>query len=221
MSDIKIVILDIDGTLLKEQSQLLLIQYLRKNNIIPFFYYIRILFWFILYKLGIAKDPKVVFEFAIKFLQGREVEEVIGIMRDFIGNVLCARFESKIVSLVKGHIERGDRVIIVSNIIQPLTQVIAEYMGISEHIGTDLEINSGVYTGKIINNITYGKEKLKKLLQYLTLPVGSTLPNSVAYADHYSDIYLLKTVTTPIVVNPKKKLLSYAHKNRWKIIHTL
>lgn len=54
----ELVIFDIDGTIIKGQSQVLFLRYLLSIHRITRVFYLKILLWFILYKLGIVKDQK-------------------------------------------------------------------------------------------------------------------------------------------------------------------
>jgi len=64
----ELAIFDLDNTLLKEQSQAALLNYAFKKRLISLFFYIKVMSWFIAYKLGLAKNPKKIMEYSFNFL---------------------------------------------------------------------------------------------------------------------------------------------------------
>jgi len=79
----ELVIFDLDNTLIKKQSQALLLAYVLKKRLIsPFFYFI-IMTWFIFYKLGLVKNPRKIMEYSFSFLKGKRVISFRKIIDDF------------------------------------------------------------------------------------------------------------------------------------------
>jgi len=60
----EIVILDLDGVIIKGQSQQFFLDYLFQEKIIGLFFYLRIYVWFVFYKLGLVRSPKKIITFA-------------------------------------------------------------------------------------------------------------------------------------------------------------
>jgi HAD superfamily hydrolase (TIGR01490 family) len=212
----RIVIFDIDGTILLGQSQLLLIKYLHKKKVISKVYFLRLYLWFFLYKVGFVNDPVKVFKYAIVFLKNKKITWADKILQDFVRECLSHHFLDDMLELLEYHKSNGDRIILLSNAMDILVENIGKHLHISENIGTKLEVDKGIFTGNLKSGITYGAAKLVRIKEYIKN--SELIRGAVFYTDHHSDIPLLQEVKYPIVVNPTKYLLYEAKKRGWKII---
>lgn len=213
----ELVIFDIDNTLIRGQSQKILLKYLFKRKLISRFYYIKVYLWFVLYKLGFIKSPKKIMEYAFKFLRNRKIEEVNKIADDFFETVLKNFIFTKAVDIINEHKSKNREILLLSNAINIIIKRIAQFLGIKNYTGTNLEIVDNKFTGKIIGNIVYGEEKIKCINDFIKAN-DLTLNNSWAYGDHISDLHILKKVKYPVVVNPDKFLKKEANKRNWPIL---
>lgn len=211
------VILDLDGVIIKGQSQRLLLSYLFKKRLIGLFYYLKIYFWFILYKLRLVKNPKKVMEYAFGFLKNKATEEIDKIANDFFDNVLKKFIYKEIVDIINKHKEEERVLLLVSNAIDIIVKKVSQFLNIENYISTHLEVSNNKYTGKIIGDIVYGKNKVNYIKNFIEKNRMS-LNNSWAYGDHISDIEFLEISTHPNVINPDKLLLVEAQKRNWPIL---
>ncbi|MDD4333479.1 MAG: HAD-IB family hydrolase [Patescibacteria group bacterium] len=192
-----LAIFDLDGTLIRGQSQMYLIFYLRKKGLINFFDFVYILFWFAGYKLGIFKNPRSILEYAFKIIKGRNVKDVENLMEDFYKNSLKLKLNNKIVEILKNHQKNQDQIVLVTSAIKPVANIAARELGINHVIATNLEMEDGRYMGCIEGKIVYGTEKVKLLTQLFNY---KDLNNSYIYTDHKSDTPLLKITKHPILI---------------------
>jgi len=214
----ELVIFDVDNTIVKGQSQELFLNFLYKNGYIPIFYYLRIMVWFIFYKLGLVKNPLSIMKYAFVFVKNKEVTEIDIIAEKFFENVLKKRIYPESIDIIKEHQKNGREVILVSNAADILVEKIAKYLNVSEFLSTKLEIIGRRYTGNITGDIMYGGNKLKALNKYLES--DNFYPDSLwSYADHSSDIPLLSQTAHPHAVNPTKKLKENAITKNWPILN--
>ncbi|MDA3840380.1 MAG: HAD-IB family hydrolase [Patescibacteria group bacterium] len=212
-----IVFFDLDNTIVNCYSQKCLIKYLYKNKIINIFFLCYIYFWFILYKLKIAKNPRKVMEHSLSFFKGMSVDRVNSILESFYNEILSKKINSEVLKEVKNHLKEKDDVYLLSNAIFPLVNVVAKKIEITNVFSTELEIIDNIYTGEISGEITYGNNK-RKIASRIIGDNEEGL-KSFAYADHHSDIPLFEIVDFKIAVNPDGGLLKAAKKNSWKIIY--
>lgn len=213
----KIAVFDIDGTLVDGQSQKYLLDYLFKKKVISKSYYYRVLTWFIFYRLGLARSPKKVMEYAYTFLKGKNEKEVDGMLELFVTEKLSKYFFKKGKEAVTNFKKKGREIFFISNMPEPLLKSIAKHYDVTFYCGTKLTVDKdGNFDGSIKGNIVYGVEKISALYSLLEKE-NFTLKGSWGYGDHISDIFLLGRLKNPVVVNPKKKLLNYAKKKQWKI----
>ena len=213
-----LVIVDIDGTLIRGQSQQILLDFLFKGGTINLFNYIVIYSWFVMYKLGLTNNPKKVMEFAFKFLSGMKTEEVDSVLDIFLKKELTMRFLKPMISIVDTHKKEGREIILLSNVIEPLVRKISEYLKVDNYISTKLILDGETYTGEIDGKIIYGKEKLFAVKEFIKTK-GYTPSDCWAYADHRSDMSLLEFVGNPNAVNPDKVLKQNSLKKGWRILN--
>ncbi len=213
----ELIIFDVDNTIIAGQSQALLIKYLYKKGYVSFLYFVSLLTWVFLYKLGIVKDPLVPMKYGLSFAKGKTIDEVQKIIDDFFDTILINRIYKNILEIISEHKNKNRDIILVSNAPDILIKKVAEYLKINIFISTNLEVVDGVYTGNIFGEIMYGEQKLLAVKKYIESKDYS-LENSWAYGDHDSDIFLLEKVSHPYAVNPSKLLKLVAEKNNWPIL---
>jgi HAD superfamily hydrolase (TIGR01490 family) len=215
----KLVIFDVDNTIVKGQSQRLLLKYLFDTKKVSFYYYVSVLVWFIAYKLQIARDPRKVISFAYCFLKGKTVGEMGVMMSDFFDTVLSKNIFPDALLAVR-NLEREDsnenEVILVSNAPSFIIKPLASALGVKTFFCTQLELVDGLYTGKVSGDIMYGDNKKKAVNQFAT-EKGYVLNDAMAYGDHISDLPILDIVGRPVAINPSSALRKIALKKGWEI----
>jgi len=102
-----IVILDVDDTLIKTQSQQLFIKYLLKKGLLSYLKYFKIMIWFIFYKLGFVSDPQKIAEYSFELFKDKNVSDIEKISKDFFDNNLSKYFYEEALNLLKEHKEKG------------------------------------------------------------------------------------------------------------------
>jgi len=213
----ELVILDLDGVIVKGQSQLLFLNYVFRKGLVSLFFYLKIFFWFFFYKLGLFKNPKEIMDYSFSFLKDKKIEEVDEIVEVFLKEVLHKFIFPEIIDIINEHKAKDREVIIVSNGADILVKKVADYLNIKNCISTRLEITSGKFTGKILGDIVYGKNKVYFTKEFIKKN-NLDLYNSYAYTDHISDLDLLLMVFNPFAVNPDNLLFAEAKKRNWPVL---
>jgi len=213
----ELIILDLDGVIIKDQSQIIFLNYLRSKKIIGLFFYFKIYIWFTFYKLGLAKSPEKVVDFAYSFLKGKKQAEIDELVHKFFIDKLREFIFSEIIDIINEHKARGREFVIISAAVSPIVREAANFLGIKNIICTELGIERGIFTGKILGKIIYGKNK-KFVAEKFINENNFSFGNSYAYADHISDLNLLLAVSKPCVVNPDRFLHVEAKKRNWPIL---
>ncbi len=211
------VIIDLDGTIIKGQSQRLLLDFLFKKRIISPFQCLKIYLWFIFYKTGLAKNPENIMRYAFSFFAGKAVGEIDEIIDDFFETVLKKFIFQEMIDIINKHRKENRELLIVSNAAVIIVQKIARFLDIKNCIGTRLEIVNNKFTGNILGDIVYGKNKIKSAVGFLTSH-NLLIEDCWVYADHISDLPLLEIANCPIVVNADGKLYKEAKKRNWQTL---
>jgi len=211
-----VVFFDIDGTLVHGQTQKMLAKYLFKKNQLNFFLILKIYIWFIFFRLYLIKDAGRIMENSYKLVQGKNTFKIEKLLNDFFDKEVKDKIFPAARTIIERHRREGRKIILISNTIQPIVNLISKYLKVESGFGTKLEEKDGFYTGNIIDGIMYGERKAK-FLKNLIGKSKFDFDNSYAYSDHYSDLPVLEMVKNPVVVNPDKKLAKIAIKNNWSI----
>ena len=212
-SDKVLVVFDVDGTLINEQTQKIFLNILRQERIATLSDFMILSFWFIAYKLHIIKDTNYIRNKAYAKLCQRDVSEIKAVIdRHFI------RFQEKIFSesrhTIQQHRRIGHKVLLCSASIAPIVEKICQEFQVQEYLCTELEIIDHKFTGKIKGRALYGSEKLARLKEYLQQYQYYQI---WYYTDHISDLKILEMVNIPICINPDPKLRKIANSKKWRI----
>lgn len=207
------VFFDLDKTLIRAQSQGLLIQVLRKRKIISFITGLKLRFFFLRYKLHLIGEngmAKLYIE-AAKLFEGIDVEYMRKVVRAFVFAEFAAIQNFRAVEELEKHISAGKTVVLTSAAFEPIVEAAAKFFHIDQYTSTQLVEKDGIYTGELLGVPNYGENKIKHLEKY-------NFEGSFAYSDHHSDIPLMVKATYRYAVSPTKKLREYAKSHGWFII---
>lgn len=127
---------------------------------------------------------------------------------------LAPRMWPETVALAHEHLAKGHQVWLVSATPTEVGQIIAEKLGLTGAIGTDVEKVDGHYTGRLQGTVMHGEQKAVAA-RALAAEIGADLDASWAYSDSRNDIPLLELVGNRIAVNPDSGLARYAAENGW------
>jgi HAD superfamily hydrolase (TIGR01490 family) len=93
---------------------------------------------------------------------------------------------------------------------------IAARMGIEHILYTRLEVEDGLFTGRVIEPICFEEGKIYWLQQFIE-EQGIDLAKSYFYTDSITDLPLLDLVGHPVATNPDPLLYRTAVKRRWPV----
>lgn len=212
----ELVIIDIDNTLIKGQSQEILLRYLYSKKLVGLFYFVRIYFWFVLYKMGLARNPRYILEYAVRFLKNKKTDEVENLVKRFVIDKLQPFFFKGMLEIIQTHKSAGRKIILVSNAIDVLVKAITRFVSADDFIASKLEIKDNVYTGKVEGQLIYAYYKCSAVKKYLHN--HPSFNRTWAYTDHRSDIPLLSMVDYPYAVNPDRQLRKVAAAQDWFVV---
>lgn len=203
------VFFDVDDTLIKGQSQKLFIKFLWRKKLVSSWFYIQLMFWFLLYKLRIIKDPSKIATHAFSFLKNTSREKLKELVDIFFNQVLVGQFYQDALSVIREHQKEGRQIFLVSNAFDTIVEKVSFYVKADGYIATELKDDNGVLSGEINGTINYGIAKAERVREFCAKN-NISLENSWGYADHPSDIDFLKLMKIPVVVNPSKNFLKNA-----------
>jgi putative phosphoserine phosphatase / 1-acylglycerol-3-phosphate O-acyltransferase len=117
-------------------------------------------------------------------------------------------------AVLRRHRELGHELVIITSATRFQVQPVADYLGIEQVLCTEMEENSGQYTGKLDGAPCYGDNKLK-LARAVCRQRKISLAHCYFYSNGAEDLPLLEKVGYPVAVNADKKLTSRAEREDW------
>jgi HAD superfamily phosphoserine phosphatase-like hydrolase len=170
------------------------------------------------YKFGLVnrQNFKVAWvERQAKSLAGFTENEMNSLCKSVVENVLFPnRFENMTVELREWH-ARGATIILATGLFQPMTRAFADSFDfkIDHAVGTPLDMENGIFTGKFTSPVCNGYEKARRVKQI----IGESELLTV-YSDSISDLPLFELGKKCVAVFPEKELEEYALSQGWRVI---
>jgi len=147
------------------------------------------------------------------FTAGHKVDE----LRKEMEILFQSRIRGKILIEARREIEEhqaaGHSIVLISTALGSLADLIGQELKVDQVVSSQLEVKSGYLTGNF-ERIVFSQEKLRQA--HLISP---NLKKDYFYSDCYSDLFLLRAVGFPRVVNPDWRLKRIARRKKWPVYH--
>jgi HAD superfamily hydrolase (TIGR01490 family) len=210
---------DVDGTLIRRPSTLVLAPALRRAGVVSRRQLARAAWW----ELGARvrgsteADLHAVTERGARALAGFSAERMAAIVADELDRRLVPLTFSGAVDLVQSHDIGGELTIAVTGALEAVAVPLAERLGIGQTIATELVVGpDGCYTGDVMRSC-HGAVKVSAVRE-LAEREHIDLDASAAYTDSASDLALLELVGRPFAVNPDRALARIAAERDWPVL---
>ena len=156
-----------------------------------------------------------------RFFRGSNLEDGMSLFSWVVNEYLLPATRVDIAQRLKEHQMKGHRVVIVSGSFTPCLDLIGKHFGVTDLIGTQVEIHNERYTGNIIPPLITGTAKAEKIRELLSSYREEVdWASSFAYGDSFTDREMLSLVGHPVAVYPDKKLHKLAKEKNWEILGT-
>lgn len=208
---------DVDKTLMKGYSgfftTLTLIQKgILKKRRLPLALYYRIMSRF--YEGGQA-NLKRLYQIAVTDMAGRPVEEIWNIGRECFERWIYPRLYVEGVELVKRHQEAGDAIYLLTSGPTMVVRLLAEFLGADgQYSCGPVVAPDGLVVGEVQMPLYYREGKILAAEDILQ-KTGKSWADCYFYSDSIDDIFLLKKVGHPHLVNPDPRLLKIGREEGW------
>ncbi len=117
---------------------------------------------------------------------------------------------------IAAHLAQGHVVCIVSGATRFAVAPLARHLAVEHMLYTRMEVEAGVFTGRVIEPICFEEGKIYWLQQFIE-EQSIDLARSYFYTDSVTDRPLLDLVGHPMVVNPDPLLYRLASRRAWPI----
>ncbi|MCU0607799.1 MAG: haloacid dehalogenase-like hydrolase [Candidatus Edwardsbacteria bacterium] len=211
----KLVLMDVDGTLVRGTScELLFLPYLARRRLfgprqLAAFGWFAVR-WFLRYGPDVLKADKA-------YLAGLPQDRVQRAARDFVGEVLPRRFDPAVLARLKDHLAAGDRVVLLTGTPDFIARPLAAALGAHDAIAAVCAARSGAFTAAPPTAHPFGKTKLVLAESYCQKS-GLELQYAIAYGDQDDDRHLLERVGRAVAVRPSPGLRALAARRNWQTI---
>jgi len=160
-------------------------------------------------------------DFATRPWRDRSIGEQQDVLERFMREQMLPAIGQQARTLVRSHLDAGDRVAIATSTNEFVTRPIADAFGVDALIATELERDAhGRVTGRIRGTPSLREGKLARVHGWLRgqgLSLGD-FATSVCYSDSTNDLPLLQAVSDPVATNPSPALEAIAHERGWRIL---
>jgi HAD superfamily hydrolase (TIGR01490 family) len=208
---------DLDGTLVVGQTTLLLVKFLRRAGVADWAFLIVAGLWFLGYKAGFYRVSAGAREKGAQVFKGLTVQEAEELMTRFADEILMPRMHPAVSAALAEHRAEGDRVAVISAALEPVVSALCARLDIGDYAGTACQLEDGRYTGRLEGAIPIDEEKARIAAEFMAR-WDVKAEDCWAYADHGSDLALLRSVGHPVAVNPRPPLQEAAWAAGWPII---
>ena len=169
-----------------------------------------------LYHRGVS-DVEKFLQFQLREFKGCTPEE----MSELAQRHFDTRVHQAIYPLAKRAVEEfqalGIPVVLLTGTNKIIAEPIAQWLGMSDLLATELEIRDKRFTGKIIEPYLMQEGKVKIAGEYCRIN-HTSLSQVTCYADSINDVPLFEKAGRSIVINPHdKNLIEMARSRNWCI----
>jgi len=173
-------------------------------------------------KIGILSEEKYKVKWGedlATILKGLKKDEVQGIFDWISSNYVTKLLRPDIMVLLQQHRSEGHVIVLLSGSFNDFLEVIKQKLGVDYIVGTKLEVLENVYSGRIVEPLCFGINKVRLLKEFISqTQLNIDLGLSFAYADSIIDAPVLEMVGNPVATYPDKKLLNLAQRKGWQIL---
>ncbi len=149
---------------------------------------------------------------------GIRVDELTSFAREYFESYWVRRLYLEAVERIEWHRRNGHRIVILTGGIDLLVKPLSDFLRVDDMIAAELEVCHGRFTGRL-NTPPLGECGKLAFLKSYANSNGIQLTESYAYADSYSDRFVLESVGHPVAVNPDVRLRLLAKRRNWRIEH--
>ena len=216
MSEEKLVIFDLDNTILNGDSDYSMINFLVAKSILDNSALDVNQSFMDDYKKG-KLDFDEYTKFALQSFIGMSHIEISEITLEFVKEVIEPMINIYALKIIHDHQDDGCKILIASATNELIVKPIAKRLEVADYLGTKVEFIDNKCTGKYLLPSALGEGKLKLVADWAKIK-GLNLELATFYSDSINDLPLLEKVNNPIAVNPDPKLEKISITRGWKIL---
>jgi len=170
-----------------------------------------------MFKMHLRDNSWLKMRFLESILGGLTDADLQSWTQDFVDRILTNGLRPRAAEVLRDHQCLGDRTVLLSASPDFFVREIATRLKFSECVCTIAERDArGCLTGNLDGGNCYGLEKLRRMQSLLGADRSDM--RVIAYADHSSDLPLLRWVDDAVLVNPSRGLCRVAQGIPLKVV---
>jgi len=217
---LKLVLFDLDNTLLSGDSDFEWAQFLIERGVLDReVYEARNQAFYDQYKAG-TLDIHEFLDFQLKPLSRHPRPQLDAWHAQFMQEKILPLINRKARELVDRQLREADLLAIITATNSFVTTPIAREFRVEHLIATEPEQNGGEFNGKVAGVPCFREGKITRLDAWLKQRGASWegVKESWFYSDSLNDLPLLERVSNPVAVDPDPTLQAHAEKRGWPVI---
>ena len=211
-----IAFFDFDKTLISINSGSLWVKRELKLGFLSWWDAIRASLWIAQYQIGFVELDKGV-RAIIASLEGSRESELRNRVDTFYAEQVRGLYRPGARPVIEEHRKAGDKLVLLTSTSIYMAEAVARELAFDDTLCNRFEVDAaGVYTGRPLGEICYGRGKLTIARSYAER-LGVDLGACAFYTDSMADSSLLEEVGRPVAVNPDPRLRRLARARGWQI----
>jgi HAD superfamily hydrolase (TIGR01490 family) len=215
----KLVLFDLDHTLLKGDSDVLWCEFLMAQGVLECgAFSARNADMEARYRAGTVSSAEFA-QFYVGTLAGRGPKEWEPLRSRFFHEVITPRIPADAMALVREHLAAEDLVVMTTATNRFLVELTARHFGIPHLLATEPEIVAGIFSGRSTGTLNMREGKVARLHEWLAdRGLALAALHSTAYSDSINDLPLLEAVDVAVAVDPDVQLAAIARARGWRVL---
>lgn len=209
----RIVICDLDGTLISVSSELEFVFGLFRRKVLSKAVVIRFLYHYLRHPIRTMSEGR---GWNRGYFSGLPVDVLHEEVKE-CAPLLLKKVRPGVLKILNKHKEDGAEIFILSASLSPLVQAITEGLGFKSFRGSIPVVKDGKCTGHLIGQRPYGKAKIPPAMAIMD-QLGIDPSQALALGDSWGDRFILGLCGSAIAVHPVRKLRKLAIQNDWLIL---
>ena len=216
---LKLVLFDLDHTLLSGDSDVLWCDFLIQKRVLQGdSFTARNADMETRYKAGTVGLEEFA-NFYVGTLAGRTPQDWEPLRYEFLKDWIAPRIPKAATDLVRRDLDAGKLVVLTTATNRFITELTARHLHIEHLIATEPQLQNGVFTGRTLGTLNMREGKVTRLLAWLGARQQQLKDfDSSAYSDSINDLPLLQAVNHAVAVDPDARLKSEALARGWQIL---
>lgn len=213
----KLALFDLDGTLIKDDSDRLWGKFLCEQSIYEEKeHYEKQAYFSNLYHQG-KMNAQEYLAFSLRFFGLKDYKALLQLRELFYHSYLKDVILPKAEELVANVREDGFKVLLVTATNHFISEPLAKHFAVDAHLSTPIIMRDGYHSSEPTDNPCFREGKIKHFNAWLSSEALS--PSEVHfYSDSMNDLPLLEQVDRPVAVDPCPRLREHALQNNWEVI---